>query len=45
MADEEMKLILTLEQRPDFCNVRKPQCSPLLLRNGLEFFDAIFTDW
>jgi len=32
---------LPLEQRPDLCNVNRGGVSP----DGLEFFDAVFTDW
>jgi len=39
--------VLTLERRPDICNVNRggAKLHPLYLRNGLEFFDAVFIDW
>jgi len=41
--------MLTLERRPDICNyvnsVVGAKLNPLYLRNGLECFDAVFTDW
>ena len=39
---------LTLERRPVFCYVNGgrgvQKLTPLYLRNGLEFFDAVFTN-
>ena len=46
-AFRNLSMLLTLERRPDFCYVdggRVQKLHPLYLRNGLEFFDVVFTN-